>query len=230
MLCARLIFGGIFGIYCNPKYHTGGLLLLPLAVLLPLVHYWYTTGYTRRRNPEFEETMYLFRRMATYCTLVALMHAPYASPSSVRKQTLIQGYHVDNEQCSGLFQNNRSAQEVICHTFFTRLSNLSAEVHTYGTGMVLSVDAGTAWSCPPGATTCFNITFHNKTQSVAAHVVDLADVTVVMDYDREPSNVLRRALPYLMHAQNVQKDRSIVIGLAISELGQKPEWWQTGTY
>ena len=49
-----------------------------------------------------------------------------------------------------------------------------------GPPLTLTVDAGTAWSCPDGRSGCFNITFDGATKSVAQHVIDLSDGVVLM--------------------------------------------------
>eukprot|EP01047_Picozoa_sp_COSAG01_P101890 COSAG01_NODE_31557_length_595_cov_1.580645_1_plen_132_part_10 len=72
-------------------------------------------------------------------------------------------------------------------TFLGTLSNVSATLKAANRLLppgaepfILSVDSGTSWSCPEGdgTTACYPIPYHGKNQSVARHVVDLADVTI----------------------------------------------------
>ena len=101
--------------------------------------------------------------------------------STVHVAGRITGFHIDDESCSGLLANNRTAQEIACQKYFTSLTNLSASLKNYsvslpGPPLTLTVDAGTAWSCPQGRTNCFNMTFNGSgAKSVAEHVVDLVD-------------------------------------------------------
>jgi hypothetical protein len=74
-----------------------------------------------------------------------------------------------------------------CAKFFTALSNLSVQLRHFAPAhdkpqLAVSVDAGIGWVCPPPGKGCFNLTYNGKTQSVAAHVVDLADEVTIMDY------------------------------------------------
>ena len=131
----------------------------------------------------------------------------------------ITGFHVDDESCSGLLMNNRTDQELKCAAYFRSLANVSATLAQYSSGLkgpplTLTVDAGTAWSCPAGQAGCFNLTFNGTTKSVAEHVVDLTDGVVLMDYDRSPQRVVRRAAPYLSYADSV--GGAVSVGLAIA--------------
>lgn len=156
-----------------------------------------------------------------------------ARPDFGRCGGVIAGFHIDDESCSGLLANNRTEQEIACQLFFNKLVNVSAQVRNGSQGLpqghlTLSVDTGTGWVCEQGQTNCFNLTFNGETKSVAEHVVDLADMTVLMDYDRTTGSILRRAEPFLRYADMLDKERSVVIGLAIVEKGSAPAWWQTG--
>lgn len=119
------------------------------------------------------------------------------------------GFTIDVETCSGL--GNKTQQAVVCQEYFTLLSNWSYFIQEQDPSLLLSVDAGTAWACPPATSTvntphqlaqdtCFNITYNNKTASVAEHVIDLCNQTVIMDYDQNATNAYLRALPYLQYA------------------------------
>ena len=131
----------------------------------------------------------------------------------------VAGYHVDDETCSGLLQNNETDQKIKCAAYFQSLTNLSATLAQYsatlkGPPLTLTVDAGTAWTCPTARTGCFNLTYRGKTQSVAEHVIDLADAVVLMDYDRNHSNVVKRAADFLTYADT--KGVPVTVGLAIA--------------
>jgi hypothetical protein len=138
---------------------------------------------------------------------------------------------VDDESCSGLIQDNKTAQLISCNRFFSSLVNLSSAVAEASKSLPatlrLAVDAGTGWVCQTGATNCFNITFNGATKSVAQHVVDLADEVVLMDYDTSAAKVLSRARPYLEYADACGK--SVVVGLAVAAHGDEPQWWQVRT-
>eukprot|EP00039_Didymoeca_costata_P023559 m.7509 g.7509 ORF g.7509 m.7509 type:complete len:307 (+) comp3725_c0_seq1:93-1013(+) len=145
----------------------------------------------------------------------------------------ITGFHIDDETCSGLTidGHTKPEQELLCAKFFASLSNITQLLKKVnpslpGNPLTLTVDAGTGWVCTPGATNCFNLTYNGSTKSVAEHVVDLADFVVLMDYDRNESNVYTRALPYLTYADSINKKNSISVGLAVVTKGQTPAWWQ----
>jgi hypothetical protein len=153
------------------------------------------------------------------------------------------GFHVDDESCSGLlnYGHNRTEQTIKCAKFFGSLANLSATLAAEsdvlskrGAGkwaqLKLAVDAGTAWSCPTGRKECFNLTFGNKTTSVAQHVIDLADEAVLMDYTRSPSDLYARAKPYLDYADSLDPTlgKKVSVGVAVSRWDDsKPPAWQT---
>ena len=144
----------------------------------------------------------------------------------------ITAFHVDDESCSGLIQDNRTAQIISCNRFFTSLVNLSSALEaskSLPAPLRLSVDAGTGWVCQTGATNCFNLTFNGTTKSVAQHVVDLADEVVLMDYDTSAAKVLSRARPYLEYADARGKRASVVVGLAVAAWNATPAWWQVRT-
>jgi hypothetical protein len=142
----------------------------------------------------------------------------------------ITGFHVDDESCSGLIMNNKTDQKIKCAVYFNSLANLSAALAHYssdlkGPSLTLTVDAGTAWSCPGGQVGCFNLTFNGTTKSVAEHVVDLSDGVVLMDYNRNASNVLQRAAPYLAYADSV--GGAVSVGLSIAGSPESAASWQT---
>jgi len=91
----------------------------------------------------------------------------------------------------------------------------------------LHVDAGTAWSCPTGSEGCFNVTYGGVTKSVADHVVDLSDEVLLMDYDRNTSSLYQRAKPYLDCADQIGKEKSISVGVAVASQSESPQSWQT---
>ena len=134
----------------------------------------------------------------------------------------VAGFHVDDESCSGLLMNNETDQKIKCAAYFGSLANLSATLARYSAGLkgpplTLTVDAGTAWTCPTARAGCFNLTFGGKTQSVAEHVIDLADAVVLMDYDRNYSNVVQRAADFLAYADTKGKGSvAVSVGLAIA--------------
>eukprot|EP00040_Diaphanoeca_grandis_P016590 m.85801 g.85801 ORF g.85801 m.85801 type:complete len:956 (-) comp25901_c0_seq2:78-2945(-) len=170
-------------------------------------------------------------------TSVAAAVAAAAGETVAQKPQAVAGYHVDDETCSGLLSNNKTEQIILCAKFLASLTNMRMQLNQIDSRLKLSVDAGTSWTCPGGATGCFNITYANKTQSVGAHVVDLADEVVIMDYDRNATQVYTRALPYLMHADEVNRNsggtttkKTIVVGLAVAAYNSStPTWWQTAS-
>eukprot|EP00756_Hemistasia_phaeocysticola_P055831 Hpha_TRINITY_DN31822_c0_g1::TRINITY_DN31822_c0_g1_i1::g.29962::m.29962 len=146
------------------------------------------------------------------------------------------GFTLDDESCSGLGPpyHNVSDQLAACAQYFELLNNFSGIAH--GAGLRLSADAGTGWTCPgegfPPTPYCFNISYGGKNASVAEHVLDLVDTAVLMDYDTTPAKVITRAAPYLAYANRLSMggtEKKVVVGLAISNHGDKPEWWQTGS-
>jgi hypothetical protein len=142
----------------------------------------------------------------------------------------IAGFHVDDESCSGLLMNNKTKQEIVCAKYFHSLANLSATLRNYssdlkGPALTVTVDTGTAWSCPTGRSGCFNVTYNGTTQSVGDHVIDLADEIVLMDYDRNASRVVERATPFLEYAD--RKGGAVSVGLATAGPSGKVATWQT---
>ena len=120
------------------------------------------------------------------------------------------GYHVDQEACSGIVPFHPRAQQVAaCADFLGGLAaqrRLLANLSSHP--LRLAVDTGTGWICPQAPSTCpgpycgcINITFGGATESVAEHVVDLADDVVLMDYTRDPAAALERAAPFLALAE-----------------------------
>lgn len=97
---------------------------------------------------------------------------------------------------------------------------MQAEIEKLSVGLpdpiTLSVDTGTGWICPSGATNCFNLTYQGETKSVAEHVQDLANTTVLMDYDRDLAKLLTRAAPFLEYADAKGKGESVNVGVAIA--------------
>ena len=89
----------------------------------------------------------------------------------------ITGFQVDYEFCSGNYKSSAEKlnQIAVCNAWLSELSILRETVHHYG--LNLTVTAGTWMACVP-PTSCFNITFNGITQSVAEHVIDIADRTV----------------------------------------------------
>ena len=96
------------------------------------------------------------------------------------------GFHTDIESCDGDLNDgqNRSAELALCDTFFGTLVNISAtlklanQLLPAAEPFILSVDSGTSWSCPEGdgSTACYNVPWAGKNQSVARHVLEIADV------------------------------------------------------
>jgi hypothetical protein len=130
-------------------------------------------------------------------------------------------FHVDEEHWSGSTDqpagpNNRSKQTALCTTFLDQLHNLSSQLKLHSAGLpeplTLSVDAGT---CPPDAPpapaagSCFNLSYKGVSTLIAAHVVDVADRTVLMDYDSDPARVVSRALPFLTYAESIEKVKGL---------------------
>jgi hypothetical protein len=93
-----------------------------------------------------------------------------------------------------------------------------------GTGLILSADAGTAWSAAPTYLTTVN----GSTKLLSDWLVDLCDEAIVMSYDRNASNLVARVEPYLAHADTVP-GRSVVAGAAIASPGSPSTWWQTAS-
>lgn len=150
---------------------------------------------------------------------------PLAPQASAR----LAGYHVDVESCSGLIQDNATAQVAQCATFFGQLANMSAALKAAalpGPPLRLSVDVGTAWVCPTGATNCVNMTYNGVNKSVAEHVVDIADEVVLMDYSRDADDVVSRARLFLQYANG--GGTAVRVGVAIAGPGAAaPASWQT---
>ena len=105
------------------------------------------------------------------------------APASPR----LAGFHVDVESCDGDVDDghNRSTELALCSDFLGTLANTSATLRAASRLLpagaerfILSVDSGTSWSCPEddSSTACYAVPFRGKNQSVARHVVDLADV------------------------------------------------------
>ena len=68
-----------------------------------------------------------------------------------------------------------------------------------GTGMLLSADAGTAWSTPAYQ----NTTVNGTTKLLSEWLVDICDEAILMSYDRNATRLLERVLPYLTYADSV---------------------------
>jgi hypothetical protein len=156
----------------------------------------------------------------------------------------LQGFHVDDESCSGLVQDNSTAQVAQCARFFASLANLTAAIEHAGlpgAPLTVSVDTGVAWLCPAGATDCINMTWAGASKSVGQHVVDLADEVLLMDYRRDAAAVLAAATPFLRYADESSssgggggggRDRTVVrVGVAVAAPpapgGAPPALWQT---
>lgn len=90
-----------------------------------------------------------------------------------------------------------------------------------GTGLRLSADAGTAWSGANYATTV-----NGSTKLLSEWLVDLCDEAILMDYDRNASNLLVRAEPYLAYADG-RPGKAVTVGVAIAPPGTPAAWWQT---
>ena len=154
----------------------------------------------------------------------------------------------------------RSAELALCDTFFGTLVNISATLKlanqllpAAAEPFILAVDSGTSWSCPEGdgSTACYNVPWAGKNQSVARHVLEIADVratcplalrptpgalnlalspawpcasqeVALMDYDTDPTAVLSRAKRYLEYADSLGKNGSVRVGLWLAG------WNETG--
>ena len=97
------------------------------------------------------------------------------------------GFHTDIESCDGDVNDgqNRSAELALCNTFFGTLANISATLKranmllpATAEPFILAADCGTSWTCPEddGSTACYAVPWAGKNQSVAQHVLDIADV------------------------------------------------------
>eukprot|EP01059_Diplonema_ambulator_P010924 TRINITY_DN20939_c0_g1_i1.p2 TRINITY_DN20939_c0_g1~~TRINITY_DN20939_c0_g1_i1.p2 ORF type:complete len:307 (+),score=62.35 TRINITY_DN20939_c0_g1_i1:41-922(+) len=153
-------------------------------------------------------------KLANLAVILSLLQAASAK---------VIGFTIDDESCSGLGPNV-TEQLAACERYFDELKNWTQLAH--GAGLTMSADAGTGWVCPgtAEATQCVNITYGGKNASVAEHVVDLVDTTVLMDYDTTLEKVTDRAEPYLNYADSVGK--AVVIGLAVVNPGDEKQWWQ----
>ena len=98
----------------------------------------------------------------------------------------ITGFHTDIESCDGDVDDgqNRTRELALCNAFFGTLANISATLKAASALLpagaapfILAVDSGTSWSCPEddGSTACYKVPWAGKNQSVARHVVDIAD-------------------------------------------------------
>jgi hypothetical protein len=97
-----------------------------------------------------------------------------------------------------------------------------------GTGLILSADAGTAWVTSP----LWNVTVNGTDKCLFEWVVDLCNETIIMDYDRNSTNLLVRAAPYLAYADARVAEglnKSITVGVAIAPPGAPSTWWQTAS-
>ena len=146
----------------------------------------------------------------------------------------LQGFHVDDESCSGLVQDNATAQVARCARFFAGIANLTAEIEEAGlpgVPLTISVDTGIAWICPAGATNCVNMTWGSATKSVGEHVVDLADEVLLMDYRRDAATVVAAAAPFLRYADESGAGTVVRVGVAIAAPpapgSAPPASWQT---
>ena len=115
-----------------------------------------------------------------------------------------------------------TADEVaLIHTMSTYQSLLA------GTGLTLSADAGTAW-----VTADWNVTVNGTTRDLYQWLVDYTNETIIMDYDRNATNLIARAAPYLAYADERRAaglPASVTVGVAIAPPGAPPPptWWQT---
>ena len=94
-----------------------------------------------------------------------------------------------------------------------------------GAGLVLSADAGTAWTAPS-----FNVTVNGTNRLLFQWIADLCDESVIMDYDRNATTLLLRAAPFLAYADAQVASglkKSVVVGVAVATPGAPPTWWQT---
>jgi hypothetical protein len=151
----------------------------------------------------------------------------------------ISAYHIDDETCSGLVFDNKTAQLPKCAQFFGKLANTSRELRQLSAELgraqplKLAVDAGVGWTCPqqqpchPPYCGCFNITFGGATKSVADHVVDLADETVLMDYKKNAADVYAAAAPFLHYADGHPQTKRIRVGVAVNDPASKTQPFET---
>jgi len=93
-----------------------------------------------------------------------------------------------------------------------------------GTDLILSADAGTAWSDP----STYETTVNGTTKLLSEWLVDLCNETIIMSYDRNASNLIVRVTPYLSYADKFP-NKAVVVGAAIATPGTPPTWWQTQT-
>lgn len=127
----------------------------------------------------------------------------------------ITGFSLDIEPSSN------SSQEV---DFINTMAQYQALLS--GTGLTLSADAGTAWVAPP----VWNVTVNGTSRVLSDWVVTLTNETIIMDYDRNATNLLVRAAPYLDYADALVQQgipRNVTVGVAIASPGSQPTWWQT---
>ena len=148
---------------------------------------------------------------------------------------VVSGFHLDIETCSGLVYNNETAQIPICAEYLGTLANTSLQLRRLSAELgrtkplKLTVDAGVAWTCPqqqpchPPYCGCFNVSFGGATKSVANHVVDLSDETVLMDYKTSAADVYQAAAPFLAYADSHPQDKRIRVGVAVNNPAAKPE-------
>jgi hypothetical protein len=92
------------------------------------------------------------------------------------------------------------------------------------TDLLLSADAGTAWSDP----SIYETTVNGTTKLLSEWLIDLCNETIIMSYDRNATNLLVRVTPYLDYADKIP-NRSVIVGAAIATPGSTPTWWQTQT-
>jgi hypothetical protein len=132
------------------------------------------------------------------------------------------GFHTDIESCDGGVNDgqNRSAELALCNSFFGTLANISATLKLASRLLppgaepfILSVDSGTSWSCDGTSASSYNVPWAGKNQSVARHVMDIADEVALMDYDTDSAAVVQRAQRYLDHADSQGKNGSVRVGL-----------------
>jgi hypothetical protein len=156
----------------------------------------------------------------------------------------ITGFHVDDETCSGLVADNKTAQLFVCAKFFAMLQNLSDTVAAENRAhrppsaapLELTVDVGMGWHCGPGVGGCFNISYKGANKSVGDHIIDLADKVVLMDYRTDVGTVVAAAAPFLRYADSLPPRpaasgggpaTTVLVGLAILGAQSGPrEWWQ----
>ena len=132
-----------------------------------------------------------------------------------RARSAIIGFTLDIEPASN------STDEVNFINTMAQYSSLLA-----GTGLLLSADAGTAWTGVP----VWNVTVDGTNKVLSEWLVDLCNETIIMDYDRNATNLLVRAAPYLDYADTLVSqgnNKSVTVGVAISAPGDTPTWWQT---